>query len=128
MSEILNNGCQGPGQSSNHCDKIIKNLATGKAVAFNGREFAVDTASLENSAIPIVDLLEHTQTVRKKDYIPSEVLQKFKEIGEESKVSDVATKVLSIENPELNNLIKDLDQRILITKMFEEMESFKREA
>ena len=113
------------------CDSLIKGLAAGDTVAFNGRKIAEDKGVLKQFGIPIVDLLEHTQTVRKKDYIPSETLQKLKNFGEKAnqhakKVGCIAVNMIAKKDPKLEGLIEDLTHRIAVTKMFEDMEYTKR--
>lgn len=130
LNDKIHTSNQGPIEPG-HCDTIIKRLAEGDALAFNGRRFALSNDELEDSPISISVLLEHMQTVRAKDYIPSTVLQKLKEIGEKAvdsdqKVSKIANQLFPKKDQNLNGLLANLDVRIAMTQMFENVEYNKR--
>lgn len=103
------------------CDGLVKKIAAGEAVAFNGRKVAEHKDSLKRFGVPIEGLLEYVLVIRKAERISSETLQKLRDFGEEAaeekqRFCCLRAKVFSKENPRLERLLVELDDRIMQTK------------
>ena len=113
------------------CNALLEKIKAGKEVYSHGRKIAEDKGIINRFGVPIVDLIEHALVDKKTDYISSEALEKLRDIGEDlierdQKVCCIAIKRFSKKDHKLEGFLVALDQRIMITKMIENLEHFKR--